>query len=95
VEQHALFNAAISDKMWQRVKQHGGAVDWAVTEQVVTGARGVAVPVSRRGITYDGFIATARHVENTLPQGANWDGRDAEEPAASAPAAPDARAGGG
>jgi L,D-transpeptidase ErfK/SrfK len=93
-EQHAVFNAAVSDKMWQRVKPHGGAVDWAVTEQVVLEARGVAVPVSRRGITYDGFIATARHVENTLPQGANWDGRDSDEPAASTPVPAAAKGGG-
>jgi hypothetical protein len=31
------------------------------------------------GITYDGFVAAARQVENTLPAGANWDGRDGEE----------------
>ncbi len=77
-EQHALFNEAISDKMWQRVKQHGGAIDWNVTEQVVTEARGIAVPVSRRGITVDGFLASARHVENALPAGANWDGADGD-----------------
>jgi len=75
---HALFNDAISDRMWQRVKQHGGAIDWPVTEQVVTEARGIAVPVSRRGITVEGFVASARLVENTLPEGANWDGGEAE-----------------
>ena len=40
----------------------------------MTEARGVAVPVSRRGISYEGFLATARLVENALPDGANWDG---------------------
>jgi L,D-transpeptidase ErfK/SrfK len=74
--QHELFNAAISDRMWQQVKQHGGAVNWVVAEQVVNEALGVAVPVSRRGITLDRFLASARLVENELPEGANWDGDD-------------------
>jgi L,D-transpeptidase ErfK/SrfK len=88
--QHALFNDAISDRIWQRVKQHGGAIDWQVTEQVVTDARGIAVPVSRRGITFETFIASARHVENRLPEGSNWDGRDGDEPEENAKAGPTA-----
>ena len=79
-EQLALFNDVISDRIWQRVKEHGGAISWQVTERVVTEARGVAVPVSRRGISYEGFLASARQVENALPDGANWDGRDGDEP---------------
>jgi hypothetical protein len=39
----------------------------------------VAVPVSRPGVTYDAFVAAARQVENTLPAGANWDGRDGDD----------------
>jgi L,D-transpeptidase ErfK/SrfK len=77
--EHALYNDAIADKIFQRVKQNGGAIDWDVTKQVVTDARGIAVPVSRRGITFDSFIASARQVTNTLPKGANWDGRDGDE----------------
>jgi len=79
-EQAALFNDAIADRIWQRVKEHGGAISWPVTEQVVTEARGVAVPVSRRGIDYEAYLGSARHVENALPEGANWDGRDGLEP---------------
>jgi L,D-transpeptidase ErfK/SrfK len=79
-EQLALFNDVISDRIWQRVKEHGGAISWPVTERVVTEAKGVAVPVSRRGISYEGFLASARLVENALPDGANWDGRDGGEP---------------
>ena len=91
-EQAALFNDAISDRIWQRVKEHGGAISWPVTEQVVTEARGVAVPVSRRGISYEAFLASARHVENALPDGANWDGQDGAEPVtAVAPQAADNR----
>ncbi len=78
-QKQALLNAAISDKMWQRVKQHGGAIDWPLTEQVVKEASGVAVPVSRRGVTLQSIVDSARLVENTLPAGSNWDGRDPDE----------------
>jgi L,D-transpeptidase ErfK/SrfK len=83
-EQAALFNDVVSDRIWQKVKEHGGAISWPVTEQVVTEARGVAVPVSRRGISYEVYLASARHVENALPDGANWDGRDGAEPVSAA-----------
>jgi L,D-transpeptidase ErfK/SrfK len=83
-EQAALFNDVISDRIWQKVKEHGGAISWPVTEQVVTEARGVAVPVSRRGISYEVYVASARHVENVLPDGANWDGSDGAEPVSAA-----------
>jgi len=73
------LSKATADKMWQQVKQHGRAIDLALTERLVSDARGVAVPVSRRGITLESFLAGARLVENTLPAGSNWDGRDAEE----------------
>jgi L,D-transpeptidase ErfK/SrfK len=84
-QQRALLNAAISDKMWQRVKQHGGAIDWPLTEQVVKESRGVAVPVSRRGVTLESYVGSARLVENTLPAGSNWDGRDPDEAAEETP----------
>jgi L,D-transpeptidase ErfK/SrfK len=77
-QQHAVFNDRIADRMWQRVKPHGGAIDWPVTRQVVTDMRGIAVPVSRQGLTVEGFLATARHVENAVPEGSNWDGGDDE-----------------
>jgi L,D-transpeptidase ErfK/SrfK len=73
------LTAATSNKMWQTVKQHGGVIDMALTERVVNEARGVAVPVSRHGVTVESFLAGARLVENTVPAGSNWDGSDSEE----------------
>ncbi len=66
-------------RMWQRAKPHGGRIDAALTEQVVNDQRGVAVPVSR-GLSYDGYVAASRLVENELPEGANWDGQDEAPP---------------
>jgi hypothetical protein len=69
--------------MFQRAKPHGGNIDRVLTEQVVNEQRGVAVPVTRAGLSYDGYVTASRLVENALPEGANWDGRD--EPADAPP----------
>jgi L,D-transpeptidase ErfK/SrfK len=84
------FNKALADKMWQRAKPHAGTVDLKLAEQVVNDARGVAVPVSRSGVTYDGFVAGGRLVENRIPAGATWDGSDNPVPTARAQPANDA-----
>jgi hypothetical protein len=81
--------------MRQGAAAQGGSIDFALVEQVVNDARGVAVPVSRPGISYDGFVAAARQVQNALPAGANWDGRDGEEPATAAKSGRDGEGGGG
>lgn len=72
----ALLNAAISDKMWQTVKQHNAAVDLELVNGLVAKPRGIAMPVSKKGMTLDKFIAYSRHVENELPAGATWNGKD-------------------
>jgi hypothetical protein len=73
-------------RMFQRAKPHGGKIDPALTEQVVNEQRGVAVPVTRTGLSYDGYVTASRLVENVVPAGANWDGQD--EPVAGAPPDP-------
>ncbi len=81
---HTHLDEALARKLTERAAAHGGAIDLAFTEKVVSDARGVAVPVSRPGLSYDAFVAAARLVENALPKGANWDGRDGEEEPATA-----------
>jgi len=71
-----LLNEAISDEMWQQTKQHNTALDIELVNQLVAAPRGIAVPVSKRGVTLDAYISAARHVENALPDGANWDGSE-------------------
>jgi L,D-transpeptidase ErfK/SrfK len=72
----ALLNAAISNEMWQTVKQHNAAVDLELVNSIAAKPRGIAVPVSKRGMSVDKFIAYSRHVENELPEGATWNGKD-------------------
>jgi L,D-transpeptidase ErfK/SrfK len=71
-----LINAGISDEMWQKVKQHGAAINLEVVNGLVTAPRGIALPVSRAKTTLDGYVASARHVENRVPAGANWNGSE-------------------
>src|SRR5687768_613450 len=73
---HELLNKAISDEMWQKVKQHGAAIDLALVNGLVSQPRGIALPVSKAKMTVDGFVADARHVENRVPAGANWNGSE-------------------
>lgn len=79
-EPKLVFKESMLARMWQRAKPHGGQLDAALVEQVVNSQLGVAVPVSRSGLSYDGYVAASRLVANDLPDGANWDGVD--EPAA-------------
>lgn len=72
----AVLNAAISDQMWEQVKEHGAVVDLALVDQLVTKPRGIAMPVSQQKLTLDSYLAAARHVENRVPHGANWNGSD-------------------
>lgn len=72
----ALLNAAISDEMWQTVKQHNAAVDLELVNGLLAKPRGIAVPVSKKGMTLDKYVAYSRHVENELPAGATWNGKD-------------------
>jgi len=72
----ALLNAAISDAMWRKIKEHGASVDLDLINATVAEPRGIALPVSRAGLSLDGYLSDARRVENRVPDGANWDGKD-------------------
>lgn len=71
-----LLNAGINEEMWQKLKQHNVAVDLDLVNELVAQPRGIAMPVSRRNITIDSFLAAARHVENRVPHGATWNGSE-------------------
>jgi L,D-transpeptidase ErfK/SrfK len=71
-----VYDERVSNAIWQQSKTHAGAVNWDLVERVVTQAQGIAVPVTKRGLTLESYVASARHVENVLPEGSNWDGND-------------------
>jgi L,D-transpeptidase ErfK/SrfK len=92
----AKLDKAHSAALRRRAELHGAEIDWPFAEQVVSEAQGVAVPVSVSGLTFDGYVAQATLVDNSVPQGSNWDGRDDDvaaepvtpEPGITEPAAP-------
>jgi L,D-transpeptidase ErfK/SrfK len=71
-----LLNAAISNDMWQQVKEHDAVVDLELVNQLVAAPRGIATPVSKPNLTLEKVLFASRHVENVLPEGANWNGSD-------------------
>jgi L,D-transpeptidase ErfK/SrfK len=76
----ALLEEMGDERTLRRLADAGGVIDPALTEQVIDEARGIAVPVTVAGSTYDAFVASARLVENSVPVGSNWDGLDHEDP---------------
>jgi L,D-transpeptidase ErfK/SrfK len=71
-----LLKAGIPPRMSQQVQAHGGSIDANLVTALVTYPRGVAIPVTRTGVTLDSFVTAARHVENRVPEGSNWNGKD-------------------
>jgi L,D-transpeptidase ErfK/SrfK len=71
-----VYDDRVSNAIWQQSKTRSGAVNWDLVERVVTQAQGIAVPVTKRGLTLDSYVASARRVENELPTGSNWDGKE-------------------
>lgn len=71
-----LLNSAISDKLWQKAKPHAVAVDLEAVTKLVKEKRGIAVPVSKRDLSMEQFLASQARVHNQLPKGATWDGSD-------------------
>ncbi|HEY0940790.1 MAG TPA: L,D-transpeptidase family protein [Steroidobacter sp.] len=68
----ALLNTSISDEMRQKLEDHDVAVDLELVNAMVKQRRGISMPVSRRDVTIESYLAEARHVENRVPEGATW-----------------------
>lgn len=61
----------------QKAVQSGAiAENSALVAELARDPRGIAVPVSQQPASLDDYLATARKVENRLPERATWDGAD-------------------
>ena len=76
------YDDKVVARLQQLAGEHGAAVNTSLAGLVVTQARGITVPVSRPGLTLEAYLGAARRVENVVPRGSNWDGRDESAPAA-------------
>ncbi len=76
----ALLNAAISGPLWQKAQlkgqPHAVAVDLEMVAKIAKEQRGIALPVSKRNVTPEQYLASAPRVHNRIPQGGTWDGRE-------------------
>jgi L,D-transpeptidase ErfK/SrfK len=59
----------------KKAEQHAATLDNALIERLVTDRRGIAMPVTV-ALTFEGYVEGARRVDNRLPDGATWDGKD-------------------
>lgn len=71
-----VLNTAISDRLWQKAQAHNAVVDLEAVSKLMREQRGVAVPVSKRGLTFEKYLVEARRVQNRIPDGGTWDGRE-------------------
>ncbi|MGI9245182.1 MAG: hypothetical protein ACR2I8_00520, partial [Steroidobacteraceae bacterium] len=84
----ARFNKQLQGRITQRAQQAGVEVDWALAQNVVNAASGVAIPISPPPTDVAAYLASARLVANALPADANWDGSDRPVPIRGAAGVP-------
>src|SRR5690606_4886128 len=72
----ALVEIVLSDDVRQLLAEHDAEINFELVDDIIANPRGIVVPVSMRGVTVEDVILSARYVENTLPEGATWDGSD-------------------
>jgi L,D-transpeptidase ErfK/SrfK len=65
----------VEELLAKKAELHSSTVDNALVDRLVTERRGIAMPVTM-ALTFDNYVAGARRVDNRLPDGATWDGKD-------------------
>ncbi len=75
-ESRPLLPKSTSDAMFQQAKTRNAFLDTDLVTALTTDRRGIAVPVTRKGVSTTNFIAASRRVENRIPEGATWDGEE-------------------
>jgi L,D-transpeptidase ErfK/SrfK len=78
--QKTLLAKSLSPRLQKLLKASGTGIDWAAVAAAAQAPRGVVVPVSGEVSTTEAVIAAAPLVQNRIPRGANWDGKDETPP---------------
>ena len=76
-----LFKTSLSAPVRARLKDATFKLDWEQLRPILEARRGIAVPLTTPQISIEQVIGAASRVENVLPRGATWDGKDMESPA--------------
>src|SRR6202041_2183036 len=70
-----LLAKLLHPKQRGKIEQHDDEIDWQRVGDLAHSPRAVPVPVTGSQNGVDGVIAQGVLVENTLPEGSNWDGQ--------------------
>jgi hypothetical protein len=70
-----LLNPSARQKIGQKIEGQDDQVDWQRVADLAHAPRAVPVPVTGGQEGLDATLAQAKLVENTLPEGSNWDGQ--------------------
>jgi L,D-transpeptidase ErfK/SrfK len=70
-----LLNPKQRQKIGQRIEGQDKEIDWQRVGDLAHAPRAIAVPVTGGGEGLDEVLAKSLLVENTLPEGSNWDGK--------------------
>jgi L,D-transpeptidase ErfK/SrfK len=75
LDRKRLLANLLHPKQREKIAQHDAEIDWERVADLAHAPRAVPVPITGGHDGVDGVIASAKLVENTLPQGSNWDGQ--------------------
>jgi L,D-transpeptidase ErfK/SrfK len=70
-----LLNPKQRQKIGQRIEGQDKDIDWQQVGDLAHAPRAIPVPVTGGGEGLDEVLAKSPLVENTLPEGSNWDGK--------------------
>jgi L,D-transpeptidase ErfK/SrfK len=73
--QKKLLSKSLSAEIRKQLKKRGEELNWDRLAVYTHDPRGIPVPVSREGVSFEQVLADARKVENRVPEGATWDGK--------------------
>lgn len=73
----SLLKKAGKSPTWQRIKARDAEIDWEAARAVSVTPRGIPVPVMKATpSSVDAVLASAWPVDNILPKGATWSGKN-------------------
>jgi L,D-transpeptidase ErfK/SrfK len=70
-----LLANLLAPKLRQRIEGHDSDIDWQRVGDLAHSPRALPVPVTASHDGLDAVLAQSVPVQNTLPEGSNWDGQ--------------------
>lgn len=70
-----LLANLLNPKLRQKIEKHGADIDWQRVGDLAHSPRAIPVPVTGAHDGLDAVLEKSLLVQNTLPEGSNWDGQ--------------------